>query len=231
MPVATVALASAMVTGAVTVSVPPQTLLVAVVTVSPVGSVSVKPTPVRETGLPAGFVMVNVKLVVALSAMVPGLNPFEIEGGASTVRLAVEVFPVPAFEDVTCTLLLNVPAMLPCTLTKTVQDPPPVIAPLARLTELPPLTAVMPPPHELLTPGVDATVIPPGKVSVNATPLRAVLELGFVMLSVKVLVPPTGIEFGVKLLEIDGGDATVRLADAVLPVPPLMEVTFPVVLV
>ena len=32
-------------------------------------------------------------------------------------------------------------------------------------------------------------------------------------------------------LVIDGGVATVKLAEAVLPVPPLVEVTFPVVLV
>src|SRR5271157_945125 len=220
-----------MVTGAVTVSVPPQTVLVAVVAVNPVGSVSVKPTPVRAAGLPAGLVMVNVRFVVAFSRMLPAPNDFEIEGGASTARLAVEVLPVPAFEEVTCTLLLNVPAVLPCTLTETAQDPPPAIAPPARLTELPPPAAVMPPPQLLVTPGVDATVMPLGKLSVNATPLRATLELGFVILSVKVLVPPSGIELGLKPLEIDGGAITVRLADAVRPVPPLVEATAPVVLV
>jgi hypothetical protein len=35
----------------------------------------------------------------------------------------------------------------------------------------------------------------------------------------------------VKLLVIEGGPLTVRFAVAVLPVPPLLEVTFPVVLV
>ena len=181
--------------------------------------------------MPAGLVIVNVRLVDAFKPIVAAPNDFEIEGGPSTTRLAFEVFPVPAFEEVTCTLLFNVPVMMPCTLTETAHDPLAGIEPLARLTELAPPLAVTAPPHVLVAPGVDATTIPLGKVSVNATPLRARLELGFVTLNVKVLVPPTGIEFGLKPLEIDGGDATVRLADAVEPVPPSLEVTFPVVLV
>ena len=59
----------------------------------------------------------------------------------------------------------------------------------------------------------------------------AALELGLAMVSVKVLVPPTGTEAGLKPLEIDGGPATVKDADAVVPAPPLVDVTFPVVLV
>src|SRR5262245_25307202 len=47
-------------------------------------------------------------------------------------------------------------------------------------------------------------------------------------------VPPTGIDAGAKLLEILGGRVarpTVSVAPAVLPVPPLVEVTADVVLV
>jgi hypothetical protein len=105
-PVATVAPESAMLTGAVTVKVPPQIELVALVTVSPVGSVSVKPTPVRIVGLPAGLVMVKLKLVDAFSPMALAPNDFEIEGGASTVRLAFAVLPVPPLLEVTFPVVL-----------------------------------------------------------------------------------------------------------------------------
>ena len=220
-----------MVTGAVTVNVPPQVALEALLTVSPVGSVSVKPTPVDEAGLPAGLVMVNVRLVDPFRAMVLAANAFAIEGGPSTARVAVPVFPVPALVEVTCTLLLNEPTVLPCTLTETEHEPPPAIEPPDRLTEPAPPVAVTVPPQLLVAPGDEASAIPVGKVSVNATPVNARLALGFVIVSVKVLDPPSATEVGLKLLAIDGGEATVKLADAVLPVPPLVEVTVPVVLV
>src|SRR6185437_7403589 len=81
--------------GAVVVSVPPQTVEVPLATVSPVGSVSVNATPVSETALAAGFVMVKVNDVVAFSAMVFGLKTLAIDGGATTWMVAVAVLPVP----------------------------------------------------------------------------------------------------------------------------------------
>src|SRR5580765_7715302 len=51
------------------------------------------------------------------------------------------------------------------------------------------------------------------------------------MVKVSDVVPFSGILAAPKALVIDGGEATVRLAEAVLPVPPLVEVTLPVVLV
>jgi hypothetical protein len=82
----------------------------------------------------------------------------------------------------------------------------------------------------LAAPGDEASTIPLGKVSVNATPVNATLALGFVIVSVKVVVPPSGTEVALKLLVIEGGDATVIDALAVLPAPALADVTFPVVL-
>src|SRR5207302_10760880 len=74
--------------GAVVVSVPllgPQALLVEVLaTVSPVGRVSVKATPVSASTFAAGLVMVNVREVVAFRAIVEGLNAFAMDGGATT---------------------------------------------------------------------------------------------------------------------------------------------------
>ena len=106
-PTATVAPDSAMVTGAVTVNVPPPHCeLEALATVSPVGSVSEKPTPVKETGLPVGLVMVKVRLVVVFRAMLLAPNAFAIEGGASTLRLADAVKPVPPLLELTAPVML-----------------------------------------------------------------------------------------------------------------------------
>ena len=51
------------------------------------------------------------------------------------------------------------------------------------------------------------------------------------MLNVSDVVPFSGIVAAPNALAIEGGEATVRLALAVLPVPPLVEVTAPVVFV
>ena len=90
-----------MVVGAVVVSVPPHTADVPVGTVSPAGKVSVKATPVRPV-LAFGLVTVNVRLVVPFNGIEVGLNPFWIDGGATTVKLAVfEVVPVPPLVELT----------------------------------------------------------------------------------------------------------------------------------
>jgi len=87
--------------GFVVVSVPPQTDEVALATVSPVGSVSLKATPVSDAALAAGLVMVNVSEVVALRAILLGLKTLAIDGGASTLTLADAVPPVPPSVEVT----------------------------------------------------------------------------------------------------------------------------------
>ena len=51
------------------------------------------------------------------------------------------------------------------------------------------------------------------------------------MVKVSEVVPFKGICAAPKALVMEGGVATVKLAEAVLPVPPLVEVTAPVVLV
>jgi hypothetical protein len=85
---------NAMLVGAVVVNVPPQTVAVALATVRPLGSVSLKATPVSATGLAAGLVIVNVNAVVAFSPISDGLNTFAIDGGAALVKEAVAVNPV-----------------------------------------------------------------------------------------------------------------------------------------
>src|SRR5437899_580006 len=223
---------------AVVVSVPPQTVDEALATVRPTGSVSVNATPFKATVLAAGFVIVKVSDVVAFIAIVDGLNALTIDGGATTVRLAVLLAaPVPPSVDVTAfVVLLFVPAVVPVTSTENVHDDPAagdaVSVPPERLIEVPPAFAVMvPAPHEPVMFGVAATTTPAGRPSVNATPLNATFVFGFVILNVSVLFVLSGILVGLKLFVMLGGAATVRFALAVLPVPPFVDVTAPVVFV
>src|SRR5437899_507863 len=184
---------------AVVVSVPPQTVDEALATVRPTGSVSVNATPFKATVLAAGFVIVKVSDVVAFIAIVDGLNALTIDGGATTVRLAVLLAaPVPPSVDVTAfVVLLFVPAVVPVTLTENVQVDPAagdaVSVPPERLIEVAPAFAVMvPAPHEPVMFGVAATTTPAGRLSVNATPLSALAVFGFVTVKLRVVVPFKG---------------------------------------
>src|SRR3954466_12892454 len=113
-----VAPVSAMPVGFVVVSVPPQTVAEALATVRPVGSVSVKATPVSGSTFAAGLVIVNVSEVVAFSAILAGLNTLAIDGGASTFTLAVAAAPVPPSVEVTVLVVLTCkPAAVPVTFT------------------------------------------------------------------------------------------------------------------
>src|SRR5262249_13714755 len=121
-----------------------------------------------------------------------------------------------------------------CTSTCTVQValPPVPRAPPARLMLPVPAVAVTVPPQVLVTLGVPATCSPLGNGSVNATPLSAtVFAAGFVSVNVVVVVAFRGIVAAPNALAIVGGAATATLAVAVLPVPPLVELTLPLVLV
>src|SRR2546428_419798 len=154
-----------------------------------------------------------------------------ITGGATTVMLAFDVLPVPPSVEVTCTLLFLTPAVVPCTFTDTVQLVLAASVPPDKLTEPAPATAVAVPPQGLVTPGVGPTTKPAGRLSVKAKPVRATLVFEFWMVKVSEVVPFNGIVNAPNNLLMLGGLATVRFAVAVLPVPPLVEVTLPVVLV
>src|SRR5580704_6979009 len=159
-----------------------------------------------------------------------------ITGAETTVRLAFEVLPVPPSVEVICTLLFFTPAVVPVTFTENVHDDPAageaVSVPPERLTApLPAVAVIVPAPQVPARPlGVEITK-PAGKLSVNATPLSGTLVFGLVMLNVSEVVPFRGTSAAPNDLVIVGGEATVKLAEAVLPVPPLVELTGPVVLV
>lgn len=143
---------------------------------------------------------------------------------------AFDVLPVPPSVELTVTLLFFMPVVVPCTLTDTVQPALPANVPPERLTEPEPETAVTVPPQLLVRLAGLATTRPAGRVSANAIPV-AELPFGLLMLKLKVVVPFSGMVVAPNDLVMETGLATVKLADAVFPVPPLVEVTLPEVLV
>ena len=174
--------------------------------------------------------------VVLLSAMLPPAkgnleNCFVNVGGPITVTLALEVLPVPLSVEVTCTELFFTPAVVPCTSTETVHKALAASVPLDRLTDPEPATAVAVPPQVLFRLLCVATTSPAGRLSVKASPVRVKPVFGFWRVKVSEVVPFKGIEAAPNALVMVGGEATVRLAVAVLPVPPLVEVTAPDVFV
>ena len=118
---------------------------------------------------------------------------------------------------------------MPVTVTLKVQGVPgTTVAPLNEMVRVAAVVVSVP-----LQVGVEesATLNPTGKVSLKATPFSVEELLGLVIVNANVDVLPCGIDAGLNPLLIEGGAITVRLAVAVLPVPPLVDVTFPVVFV
>ena len=155
---------------------------------------------------------------------------------AVTVRLALDVFPGPPSVEVTCTELFLTPAVVPVTSTEKLHVEPGAgdavnVPPDKLMVPLPAVAVIVPLPHDPVTFGGVATTSPEGKVSVNATPLNATPVFGLLMLKLSVLLAFNTMLVGLNDLVMLGGEATVRLALAVFPVPPLVELTAPVVLV
>jgi hypothetical protein len=192
--------------------------------------VSLKLTPVNAAVV-LGFVTVKLKLVEPFSGMLAAPNALVRVGDATTVMEVLDVFPVPPSVELTVTELFFTPAVVPCTFTETVQLALAANVPAERLMLPEPAVAVAVPPQVLLSAFGVATTNPAGRLSVKAIPVSAKLVFGLVMVNVREVVPFNGICAAPKALVMDGGVATVKLAVAVLPVPPFVEVTFPVVLV
>jgi len=154
-------------------------------------------------------------------------------GEPLTVNVSFAVLPVPPFVEVTLPLVLFfTPAVVAVTSTVTVQEPLAAIVPALKVNVVLPAAGakVGAPQLVVVAFGVAATSKPAGKASVKATPVNAVPVFGFVIVKVKVEVPPTAIGSGAKFFAIEGALKTARVSFAVLPVPPLVEDTFPVVL-
>jgi len=180
-----------------------------------------------------GLLIVKLSEVEAPSAILAAPKDFRTVGGATTITLAFEVFPAPAFAEVTVTLLFCTPAAIPSTFTVNVQDPLTASVAPARLTEEEPATAVMaPPPHDPVRPLGAETCSPAGKASVNAMPVSGmVFNTGLLIVNTNVVEPASAILGAPNTLVMTGGLATDKFAVPVFPVPPLVEVTELVVLV
>jgi hypothetical protein len=124
-------------------------------------------------------VIVKLSEVDPFNGMLAAPKAFEIVGEATTVIEALEVFPVPPSVEVAWMLLFFTPAVVPWTLTESVQEALAANVPAERLIEPDPATAVAVPPHVLLRFGVGATTNPAGRLSVKATPVNATLVFGF----------------------------------------------------
>src|SRR5262245_37951766 len=132
---------------AVAVTVPPQvfdTFGVLDTTNVPVllGNVSLKPMPVRSPldGVAGLFelLIVKVTVVVPLSGMLAAPNALLIVGGATTVKVAVAGVLAPPSVELTVTLLVLAPCVVPCTFNETAQEALDANVPPERLTELEP---------------------------------------------------------------------------------------------
>ena len=216
------------------VKVPPQVFVApgVLATCMPVGNGSLTATPVSAVLL--GLVIVRVRVEVPPTTIVVGLKALAIDGLARTANVALAVRPVPPLVELTAPVVLrNDPAGVAVTLTDMAQLrlPLPVTEPPVRLIEVSPAVAVNVPPQLLVAPGVLATCMPVGNGSLTATPVSVVPLLGLVIVRVRVEVPPAGIDVGLKALVIVGAAMTVKVAEPVPPVPPLVEVTARVVLV
>ena len=212
---------------AVAVMVPPPQEPVrpfGVETTRPAGSVSLKPTPVSVVVVLL-FWMVKVKLVEPFSGMLAAPNALMMTGGATTVMEALEVLPRPPFVELACTLLFFTPAVVPWTLTETVQLVfGASVAPL-KDTDIDPSTAVAVPLHVLLRLLGVATISPAGKLSLKATPFSVRFWLVLLRVNVRLVVPFSGIVAAPNAFAMVGGLMTVKLAEEVesAPVPAAVE--------
>src|SRR6185369_9154641 len=108
-------------------------------------------------------------------------NALMMIGGPTTVIEALDVLPVPPSVEVTWTLLFFTPAVVPWTLTETVQLALAANVPPVRLMLPDPATAVAVPPQVLFNPLGVATTRPAGKLSVKAMPLSATPVFGLLI--------------------------------------------------
>ncbi len=228
---------SAMVSVAsVKVTAPPQVLVNVVDPAKGAGNTSVKLTPVRV--FEPGFVTVKVEITAAPPGTIFGAEKdFVMVGGpfGPTVSVAVAVFPSPAGLDVTVTLLMCAPAVVPVTLTEIVQEPfTGKVAPESEMLLDPARAVKVPPPHVALWPFGVETVTPAGRLSVKPTPVRGTAFAAWlVIVKLRVELPFSTIVLGVNAFVMDGGGGipTWIVAFAVSPLPPSIEVIVLVTLV
>src|SRR5262245_9064895 len=143
---------------------------------------------------------------------------------------AESVLPFPPLVEVTCTLLFFIPADVPWTFTLKLQELLAArVAPLRLIVPDPAVAVMVPPPHEPVSPLGVATTRPAGRLSVNATPVSAVVS-GLVIVKVRLVLPPTAMADAPNAFTMVSEVTTVMLALAKLPAPPSLEPTWLLVL-
>ena|SRR6266481_14120 len=114
---------------------------------------------------------------------------------------------------------------MPVTFTVMVQLPLAVIVPDERVILEALALAVTVPLHELVTPGVVATVRPAGNESLKATPVRPTVEFELAKLKDKVVEPFNGTDEAPNPFVMVGGTTTVIDVVPLIPAPPSIDVT------
>jgi len=218
---------------AVAVGVPPHVLLrfTGLATANPPGSESANAIPLNPT-VAFRLVSVKVRVVAPFSGMLEAPKFLLMVGGPTTVNIAVLLLaPVPPSVEVIAPVVLALtPRIVPVTLIATVQEAPGVSEAPDKLMAPPPELAEGVPEQVLLNPLGLATTTPDGKESEKAMLFSVTTELGLLMLKVRLVLPPTGMSEAPKALLMVAGSPTFTVAEAVLPVPPLVELTAPLVL-
>jgi hypothetical protein len=130
------------------------------------------------------------------------------------------------------TLFVFKPADVAVTLTLNVQEALAArVAPLKLTVPEPAVAIIVPPPHDPVSPFGVETTSPAGKVSVNAMLVAELVESGFIMVKLRIVLPPTVIVVGEKLLLITGGSTMVKVVGGPsklkYPVPPLAAIGVP----
>jgi len=168
---------------ATAVAVPPHVLEspFGVVTTKPMGSVSVNATPVSATVLAAGSVTVKVREVVPFRGIAAAPNALAIEGGATTLRPAEAVPPVPPSVEVTALVtLFCCPAAVPVTFTEKLHELLAAsVAADKAIALLPAVAVIVPPPQIPVRPLGVETTNPAGSVSLKPIPERLCAVLLF----------------------------------------------------
>lgn len=141
-----------------------------------------------------------------------------------TTTLAVDVLPVPPSTDWTVTELIAIASIVPLTFTLNEHEAVAGIVPVILMTLLPGVAVMVPAPHDPVSPFGVLTTKPVGKLSVKLT-VSETVALGFRILKLRVVPPPTGMASRLNILLITGGATTVMLAEPGLPGPPSMDVT------
>ena len=165
---------------------------------------------------------------IAPTATVEGVNDLVAAGANGTLKLALAaeaLLPALVTSAPAASVFVNVPPVLATTFAMTVQPPAGMLLPLASVIFVSPGVAVTPTQLPLLLAGL-ATVMPAGRLSIKAALKVIALALLLPSVSVSAFGVPgaMGPALAKLLASVGTFKATaLKVALAVLPVPPLVE--------